>query len=85
MSRLNFAPKIDEIKVTDIKNGLGVFTPKPDKPVSFAALRTALKKDGYTLASAEITVDGRLCEMIQAGGSRLILQSSALPLAVKGR
>jgi hypothetical protein len=60
VSRLNFAPKIDEIKVTDIKNGLGVFTPKPDKPVSFAALRAALKKAGYTLASAEITVAGTL-------------------------
>ena len=60
MSRLNFAPKIDEIKVTDIKSGLGVFTPKPDKPVSFAALKTALKKAGYTLASAEIIVAGTL-------------------------
>jgi len=60
VSRLNFAPKIDEIKVTDIKSGLGVFTPKPDKPVSFAALKTALKKAGYTLASAEIIVAGTL-------------------------
>lgn len=60
VSRLNFAPKIDEIKVTDIKSGLGVFTPKPDKPVSFAALKAALKKAGYTLASAEITVIGTL-------------------------
>jgi len=46
VSRLNFAPKIDDIKVTDIKRGLGVFTPKADKPVSFAALRAALKKAG---------------------------------------
>jgi len=60
VSRLNFAPKIDDIKVTDIKRGLGVFTPKADKPVSFAALRAALKKAGYTLASAEITVAGVL-------------------------
>jgi hypothetical protein len=58
VSRLDFAPKIDDIKVTDIKRGLGVFTPKPDKPVSFAALKAALKKAGYTLASAEITVVG---------------------------
>ena len=60
VSRLDFAPKIDDIKVTDIKRGLGVFTPKPDKPVSFAALKAALKRAGYTLASAEITVTGRL-------------------------
>lgn len=60
VSRLNFAPKIDDIKVTDIKSGLAEFTPKPDKAASFAALKTALKKAGYNLASAEITVIGTL-------------------------
>ncbi|HST24211.1 MAG TPA: transporter [Blastocatellia bacterium] len=60
MSRLDFAPKLDDIKVTDIKRGLGTFTPKPDKAVSFAALRAALKKAGYALASADITVIGTL-------------------------
>jgi outer membrane putative beta-barrel porin/alpha-amylase len=60
VSRLDFAPKIDDIKVTDIKQGLGIFTPKSGKPVSFAALKATLKKAGYTLASAEITVDGTL-------------------------
>lgn len=60
VSRLDFAPKIDEIKVTDIKHGLGMFTPKPNKAVSFSALRATLKKAGYTLASAEIVVAGTL-------------------------
>lgn len=60
MSRLNFAPKIDDIKVTDIKRGLGEFVPKPDKPASFAALKEALKKAGYALASADIMVSGAL-------------------------
>ena len=60
MSRLDYAPKLKEIQITDIKKGLGVFTPKPDKPVSFAALKNALKKAGYTLDSAEITVTGTL-------------------------
>jgi hypothetical protein len=60
VSRLNFAPKIDDIKVTDIKKGLGEFAPKPDKIVSFAALKATLKKAGYELASAEITVLGTL-------------------------
>jgi hypothetical protein len=60
VSRLDFAPKIDNIKITDIKRGLGEFTPKPDKAASFAALRTALKKAGYTLASAQIIVAGSL-------------------------
>ena len=60
VSRLDFAPKIEEIKVIDIKRGIGMFKPKPGKPVSFAALKAALKKAGYTLASAEITLDGTL-------------------------
>ena len=60
VSRLDFAPRIDEIKVTDIKKGIGMFTPKPDKPASFAVLKAALKKAGYTLASAEITVSGKI-------------------------
>ena len=58
MGRLDFAPKLDEIKITDIKRGLGVFTPKPDRLASFAALKSTLKKAGYTLDSAEITVVG---------------------------
>ena len=60
MSRLDYAPKLKEIELTDIKKGLGEFTPKPDKPVSFAALKATLKSAGYVLDSAEITVAGTL-------------------------
>ena len=60
VSRLDYAPKLNEIEVTDITKGLGVFTPKPDKPVSFAALKDNLKKAGYVLASADITIIGKL-------------------------
>lgn len=60
VSRLDYAPKLKEIEITDIKKGLGVFTPKPDKPVSFAALKSSLKKAGYTLDHAEITISGTL-------------------------
>jgi hypothetical protein len=60
VSRLNYAPKLKEIQVTDIKKGIGVFTPQPDKPVSFAALKDALKKAGYALDSADATVAGQL-------------------------
>ncbi|HWP43613.1 MAG TPA: hypothetical protein VNO14_10285 [Blastocatellia bacterium] len=60
MSRLDFAPKTDDIKVTDIKRGLGEFVPKPGKAISFDAIRSALKKAGYTLASADIIVEGVL-------------------------
>ena len=60
VSRLDYAPKLKEIQITDIKKGLGTFTPKPDKQVSFAALQETLKKAGYTLAGAEIRVSGSL-------------------------
>lgn len=60
VGRLDFAPKGDDIKIVDIKRGLGVFTPKPDKQASFAKIKSALKKTGYVLASAEIIVSGTL-------------------------
>jgi hypothetical protein len=60
VSRLDYAPKLKEIEVTDIKKGLGVFTPKPDKPVSFAALKATLKSAGYVLDAADIIVTGTL-------------------------
>jgi hypothetical protein len=60
VSRLDYAPKLKEIEVTDIQKGLGVFTPKPDKPVSFAALKATLKSAGYVLDAADITVAGTL-------------------------
>jgi hypothetical protein len=60
VSRLNYAPKLKEIRITDIKKGVGVFAPQPDKPVSFAALKETLKKAGYTLDSAELVVVGTL-------------------------
>ena len=60
MSRLEFAPKLKEIRLTDIKKGLGEFRPRPDKVVSFEALKASLKKAGYTLDTAEITLVGTL-------------------------
>lgn len=71
MSRLPFAPTPKEIAITDIKGGIGVFTPRPDFDVSFAALHTALKKAGYKLGSAEITMRGKI---VQSGkGSYLLV------------
>jgi len=60
VSRLDFAPKLKEIQLTDIKKGLGEFTPKPDKVVSFEALKASLKKAGYVLDTADITLVGTL-------------------------
>ncbi len=74
VSRLEFAPKLKEVEVTDIQKGLGVFTPKPDKRVSFAALKESLKKAGYTLDSADITVAGTLAKS-DKGWSILVHES----------
>jgi len=82
VSRLNFAPKLTEIKITDIKNGIGEFTPKADKPVSFSALREALKKAGYALASAKITVSGKLGR--DAAGPWLVAEKSGQRFALEG-
>ena len=82
VSRLNFAPKLNEIKITDIKNGIGVFTPMTEKPVSFAALKETLKKAGYTLASAKVTVLGKLER--DGGEWSLVIDTSGQRFALEG-
>jgi hypothetical protein len=91
VSRLDYAPKLKEIQVTDIKKGIGVFTPKPDKPVSFAALKETLKKAGYKLDSAGITITGTLAReskawllIVAASGQRFTLEGSNLDLILVG-
>jgi hypothetical protein len=81
VSRLAYASKLKEIKVTDIKKGIGVFVPKPDKPVSFAALKETLKKAGYTLAAADVTATGSLERedqkwslRVNASGQRFVIE-----------
>jgi hypothetical protein len=83
VSRLDFAPKLKEIQLTDIKQGIGVFTPKPERPVSFANLKATLKKAGYTLASADITLTGKLLRddkrwwlVIDSSGQRFALEGA---------
>ena len=89
MSRLDYAPKQNEVRITDIKKGLGEFTPKPGRPVSFAALKGALKKAGYALDSAEITVTGKLADgsrvlIAEASGQRFGLEGVAPEKALSG-
>ena len=91
VSRLDYAPKLKEIEVTDFQKGLGAFTPKPDKPVSFAALKETLKKAGYTLSSADITVAGTLSKdgerwtmLVTTSGQRLVLEGNNVVDAVAG-
>jgi hypothetical protein len=91
VSRLDYAPKLKEIQVTDFQKGLGLFTPKPDKPVSFAALKETLKKAGYTLDAADITVAGTLIKddegwaiVVQQSGQRFALESPNVDQAIAG-
>jgi hypothetical protein len=91
VSRLKYAPKSSEIEITDIKKGLGAFTPKPGQPVSFAALKDALKKAGYVLDTAEITVAGKLMRegkdlvlVADTSGQRFVLAGANLDKVLEG-
>ena len=91
VGRLSYAPKLKEIEITDIKKGLAVFTPKPDKPVSFTALKATLKDAGYALSAADITVAGALDKegdlwivIVESSGQRFVLVGPAVATAVAG-
>jgi hypothetical protein len=91
VSRLDYAPKLNEIEITDIKKGLGVFTPKPGQQVSFAALKSALKKAGYTLDTADITVSGTLAHdekgwwlVSDPSGQRFALEGATIDQSLSG-
>ena len=82
VSRLDYAPKLKEIEITDIKKGFGVFVPVTDKAVSFNALRQTLKKAGYALDSADITIAGKLIReadkwflVSEPSGQKFLLES----------
>jgi hypothetical protein len=91
VSRLDYAPKLKEIELTDIQKGLGVFTPKSDKPVSFAALKATLKSAGYVLDTADITVAGTLSKegdvwivTVQPSGQKFVLEGPNIQKVVAG-
>ncbi len=83
VSRLDYAPKLREIEVTDITKGLGVFAPKPDKAVSFASLKDNLKQAGYTLSSADITIIGKLSN--EGGRWSITSDTSGQKFALEGK
>jgi hypothetical protein len=90
VSRLDYAPKLKEIEVTDIKKGVGEFTPKPDKPVSFAALKATLKSAGYVLDTAEITIAGSVAKegdvwvvTVNPSGQKFVLEGPNVGTSVQ--
>jgi hypothetical protein len=92
VGRLDFAPKQSEIQVTDIKKGLGEFVPKPERPVSFNSIFQNLKKAGYTLADATITVDGKLSQdgdnwfiIADISGQKFQLEGASLPTLIASK
>ena len=82
VSRLDYAPKLKDIRITNIKRGLAVFAPQPARAVSFAALRETLKKAGYALDSAEITVAGVVAR--DADGWWLVAEPTGQRFALAG-
>ena len=82
VSRLDYAPKLKEIEITDIQQGLGVFTPKPDKSVSFDKLKATLKSAGYVLDSAEMTAKGTLTRTDK--GWAIVIESSKQRISLEG-
>ncbi len=91
VSRLDYAPKLKEIEITDIQKGLGVFKPNPNKIVSFAALKETLKKAGYALDAADITVSGTITRegdawqiVSKPSGQKFFLEGSGVNKIVTG-
>ena len=58
--RLEFAPELEAMEVTDVENGRFVFPPRPGKRVSRSGLQDAIVKAGYEIESARIEVSGTL-------------------------
>lgn len=76
VSRLEFGPSTKAVKITDIKQGLTVFRPKPGKRFSLVALEKSLKANSYRADSVSITATGTLEEVAMPG------QASEKALAV---
>lgn len=60
VSRLDFAPRSKEMKVTDISTGHFVFSPVPGKQVAYYALQKAIEGAGYRIERAWIEARGNL-------------------------
>jgi len=59
------------MQVTDVKKGHFVFTPRADRPASYAELHAAIVKAGYDIEGISIEVHGTLTQegRIEASGT----------------
>lgn len=62
VSRLEFAPKPDDLEVTDIASGHFVFSPVLGNEVHYDILHRAITDAGYEIEQAFLTVQGVLSE-----------------------
>lgn len=83
MSRLDFAPSIEEMRV-DLWAGTLEFTPKPGEIVTAASLKKAIADAGYSVRAMVITIRGELIPgsgrpMLQLPdtGQRFVLQQKS--------
>jgi hypothetical protein len=77
--RLSFAPAPQDMKVTDVKKGHFVFTPRPDRPVSWKEMHEGIVKAGYDIEATAIEVRGTL-----TGDSRLQSSGTGQLFALEG-
>ena len=80
VSRLSFAPRTKDMKVTDVKTGHFVFAPRPDRPVSREELARSVIRAGYEIEDTSIEVRGTLA----AGGERLEASGTGQVFALAG-
>ena len=89
--RLEFAPDLKDMEVTDIATGRFAFRPRTDKPVSLSDLRKAVTKAGYEIEGTSIEVAGSLGEdgrlRVPETGQVFLLKGKAAsgPSTVRGR
>jgi hypothetical protein len=59
------------MKVTDVKKGHFVFTPRPDRPVAWKEMHEGIVKAGYDIEATSIEVRGALTAegRLQASGT----------------
>lgn len=58
--RLSYAPRPEDMKVTDVKTGRFTFVPPPAKRVSWPELQKAIVKAGYGIERTAIEVRGTI-------------------------